>query len=527
MTLDIYTIILTLGVFLNLFFGFFILSKNLKNISAIFLFLFCLVNSLWASVSYVAIFISTETIAIFVLRSILFLAVYQTLFVYFLVKTFPKEKYVFSRVEKLFILPVYVILSGLCFTAMFFESVTNNGPVHEPTIGLLMPVFAVFTIGLIVYTLYLLFRTGKSKHLFYGLLFMFLSIIALNFITSVVFKNPYFVSLSALFTLPFVVFASYGILKDKSYDIKTITTEIFVYLYWSLTFFFVFLVEDLLLKLLVFTLLLASIFLGILIIRSVRKEIEEKERVVRLNKLIDKQRKEIEIQKSSLQELLRLKEETLHIVNHQVNTPISVIVSGAQMFKDGLWDKEKFLDIVNTQTTRMKQTIAEFMQAKKAEDGKLEIKKVTSDLATVVENIVEEKRLLKKVREDTIKIIFEKKGVIPQISFDIGKITEVVSNLLDNAINYSKQDILVSLENETKFLKLSVKDSGIGISKENVGKLFSRFTRLDNAKNTRPDGTGLGLYVCKQIIEAHGGKIWAESSGEGKGSTFMFEIPIA
>jgi signal transduction histidine kinase len=98
--------------------------------------------------------------------------------------------------------------------------------------------------------------------------------------------------------------------------------------------------------------------------------------------------------------------------------------------------------------------------------------------------------------------------------------TEVISNLLDNAIAYSEKNIFVKLEKEDTKTILSVQDTGIGIAKENLDKLFSRFTRLENAQKVRPDGTGLGLYVCRQIVEAHGGKIWAESEGEGKGSTF-------
>jgi signal transduction histidine kinase len=222
--------------------------------------------------------------------------------------------------------------------------------------------------------------------------------------------------------------------------------------------------------------------------------------------------------------LLKAKEETLHIVNHQINTPIAVMRGAIDMLKDKIWTEEKVIGIFNEQLTRMKDTIAQFMAAKKAEDGNLFLAKSESDLGTIVKTLVDEKLLLKKVRESGMQIIFSDSNVY-KLLLDTPKITEVVSNLLDNAINYSSNNIKLDISQNKKFVTLSVKDSGIGISKENISKLFSRFTRLDNAKKTRPDGTGLGLYVCKQIVEAHGGKIWVESEGEGKGSTFFISLP--
>ena len=134
--------------------------------------------------------------------------------------------------------------------------------------------------------------------------------------------------------------------------------------------------------------------------------------------------------------------------------------------------------------------------------------------------------LLKKVRENNIKINFSEKQDLPPVKCDIEKMTEVISNLLDNAIYYSNKDIEVSANSKGNNFILKVQDSGIGIKKGDETKLFERFFRLENAKSTRPDGSGLGLYVCKQIVDAHGGKIWVESEGENKGSIFFVSLPI-
>lgn len=257
-------------------------------------------------------------------------------------------------------------------------------------------------------------------------------------------------------------------------------------------------------------------FLLLLIIYTWRKN----------SKILEEVNKKIEIQKTSLEDLLKVKDETLHIVNHQLNTPLSIINSSAAMFKDRLWTEEKFLGILHTESSRISTTIAQFLAARKVDTKEFALNKNKTDLGTLVKSLIEEKALLKKVRNDNIKIEFKEEENVDSVFCDLPKINEVISNLLDNAISYSKATILIELRKQGDLVLFSIRDSGIGISKENIGKLFSRFTRLENAQKTRPDGTGLGLYVCKQIIEAHGGKIWVESEGEGRGSTFKFTLPI-
>jgi signal transduction histidine kinase len=273
-------------------------------------------------------------------------------------------------------------------------------------------------------------------------------------------------------------------------------------------------------------LFITSSVLGYQIINNFVLQTEQKELLANLNKQLTSQNKKIEIQKSSLVELMKVKDETLHIVNHQLNTPVSVIRASVQAFQDKIWGEEKFFGVVNTELKRISETVGQFLAAKKAEDEHMKLVKTKSDLGTLVRSLIDEKRLLKKVRDDNIEIKFvESEKTLPVVC-DVGKITEVVSNLLDNAINYSNKNILVKLSNEKKGILLEVKDSGIGIPPNSLDKLFQRFSRLENAKKSRPDGTGLGLYVCKQIVEAHGGRIWAESEGMGKGSSFLVELPV-
>jgi signal transduction histidine kinase len=116
---------------------------------------------------------------------------------------------------------------------------------------------------------------------------------------------------------------------------------------------------------------------------------------------------------------------------------------------------------------------------------------------------------------------------------DGGKIKQVMSNLIDNAVKYTKEGTIsvglrhVSDESGVKMLEFSVKDTGVGIASETLPHLFEKFSRADDASKTNIIGTGLGLFVAKQIVDAHGGKIWAESAGKGKGATFFIRLYVS
>jgi signal transduction histidine kinase len=115
----------------------------------------------------------------------------------------------------------------------------------------------------------------------------------------------------------------------------------------------------------------------------------------------------------------------------------------------------------------------------------------------------------------------------PAVMIDEEKIRHVLFNFVDNAIKYStKGTIMVSVRREDKSLVVEVKDRGFGFDKVDAANFFQKFYRGNNVKGTNVNGTGLGLYVCRKFIEAHQGKIWATSTGLGKGSVFGFSVPL-
>lgn len=246
-----------------------------------------------------------------------------------------------------------------------------------------------------------------------------------------------------------------------------------------------------------------------------------------LEKEVNKQTNEIRLQNNQLADLLKSKDEVLHIVNHQLNTPLSILKAAVGMVRDGLWTQDKFIDITMKEVERLEQIIKDFWIAEDSNNLGAALKKERVDFGELVSKIIDEKSALSKIVNKEVSLEIEKPTDNVISYLDKTQITQVVSNYIENAIAYTKSGkISVRYNIDKNLLIFSVKDSGIGFSEEVKGSLFSKFSRSQNARLVRPNGSGLGLYICKRIIEAHSGYVWARSEGEGKGSEFSFSIPL-
>jgi two-component system phosphate regulon sensor histidine kinase PhoR len=164
------------------------------------------------------------------------------------------------------------------------------------------------------------------------------------------------------------------------------------------------------------------------------------------------------------------------------------------------------------------------MDYRRIEEGKLEFNFEKVDIISLIREIVEKMKLL--AMEKNLSLDFESKFDSLILNVDKLRFSQVIQNLIDNAIKYTKEGwVKVKIDKENNEVLISVSDSGIGMSKELQQKLFGQFVRDPSIKK-EIRGTGLGLYIAKHIVEAHKGKIWAESEGIGKGSTFYIKLPI-
>ncbi|OGY53225.1 MAG: hypothetical protein A2912_00400 [Candidatus Buchananbacteria bacterium RIFCSPLOWO2_01_FULL_40_23b] len=152
------------------------------------------------------------------------------------------------------------------------------------------------------------------------------------------------------------------------------------------------------------------------------------------------------------------------------------------------------------------------------------------DMQKIVGTIVEEMKQTAQQKGVSLSLAVpdkKKDGFVANV--DAGKISQVVGNVINNAIQYAPQGMIavtLSKNSAKKIILIAVKDNGVGMTKETIDKLFQKFSRADDASKTSTTGTGLGLYVASQLVQAHQGRIWAESAGKDKGSTFFVELPL-
>ncbi|HCJ52956.1 MAG TPA: hypothetical protein DHV25_04550 [Candidatus Kerfeldbacteria bacterium] len=189
-------------------------------------------------------------------------------------------------------------------------------------------------------------------------------------------------------------------------------------------------------------------------------------------------------------------------------------------------DQQQILQNLLDESQRMIRLIRIFLNVSKIESGKLVLERNTVHIEDVIQKSVE---VLSKAASDKgLKLIFVKpKQPLPEITIDKDKVGDVVMNLIDNAIKYTdKGSVTVSAKKEGDMIHTWIIDTGIGIEPHEAKNLFNKFVRGYGIAQINPDGSGLGLYVARRLTEAHGGKIWVESDGKGKGSRFQFTLPL-
>lgn len=241
--------------------------------------------------------------------------------------------------------------------------------------------------------------------------------------------------------------------------------------------------------------------------------------------------KELKFKNKLNEELLNMKTDFLRVVNHQLNTPLSVMRGAFAILTDKKMGREEFsqaIKYMNGGLKRMSDTINDFWDAFSLEGQEMVMDPDQTNLMEIINEQVEEKKLIPLAKERNIEITIEKPSFeVPPVWCDSKKITHVVSNLLDNAIFYTpKGKVTVSFEQGKGYLKVLITDTGAGISKEDQKRLFKKFTRGESATGLHPDGSGLGLYIAQKIIEGNGGKLKLEKTELNKGSVFSFTLPL-
>lgn len=453
------------------------------------------------------------------------------IFLYFTI-LFTKIKFIFSEkviARLLFVISVLISL-GVIFTDKFIigahtpiqgEKIIKFGALY----GLYVGYFVVFfTSGFFLLVRKYLTSKNISNKVRIKFVFMgtFLSS-SLGMLTNLILPWFGFFELNWLgnvLTVFFVGFLSYAIIKYKLLNVKVITAELLI-----LTIIIILLIQVFLTQSIVeivvksFIAVLIAIF-GFLLVKVVHKEIETRERVEKLARELAEANK-------NLRRMERQKTEFVSIASHQLRTPLTAIKGYASMLLEGSFGKlesgvKDAIKKIYHSSQVLVVIIEDFLLVSRIEQGRMKYDFTTMDVKKIVSDMIESMRSNAEEKELSLDLQVEDDGEF-NARVDVAKIEQVIHNVVGNSIRYTQKGfikVLLSKNREKGKIRISVSDTGIGISKKMMSELFKKFSKGEDSKL----GSGIGLYVAKEIIKSHKGRIWAESKGEGYGSTFFMEL---
>jgi len=261
--------------------------------------------------------------------------------------------------------------------------------------------------------------------------------------------------------------------------------------------------------------------------------------------LLRQNREKLREQNLALDQANQSKSEFLANMSHELRTPLNHIIGFTELVLDKNFGQlnqtqEEFLTDVHDSSKHLLSLINDILDLSKVEAGKLEFKPSVVEIGNILENslvMIKEKAL-----KHSIKITTDLNGIPDSINADERKLKQILYNLLSNAVKITPDNGSIVLaarpvgnshkqnqnssNSATSYLQISIEDSGIGLNKKDLERVFEPFEQVENSASRQFQGTGLGLSLTKSLVELHGGKIWVESQGEGKGATFSFCIPM-
>ncbi len=519
------TVILAFTVYLN----------NKNNLSSKLFLAFSLITSVWGAVNYSAYQISDPTIALWFFRLEIFLAIVQAYLLFSLFYVFPDEEKHFPDWFKYAVNSIAAFGALATLTPWVFERVAETdkyGRVISIQNGPAIGVFGMVASGLVLSGIFLLAKKIATTHdkakkpliiILIGTLITFSLVINFNFVLPTISNNSSFISLGGLFFFPFIICMSYAIIRHKLLQTKILSTEIAVFVLTSAVFVEVIISNSLTILIFRSFLFLLLLSLGIILIRSVIQEVQQREELEKLTT-------ELADANQQLKALDKARAEFISIASHQLRTPPATVkwyLSGVIAGDFGKLPKDvtEALSKADRANNLLISLIEDILNVSRIERGKMEFLFEKVDIFELTHITYEQ--LLPLAEEKHLKMTLKAQSDhIPLVTADREKLRQVINNLVDNAIKYTKSgSIQIRLTYNTEEVRFEVEDSGKGIPTEDLSTIFEKYTRGKESIQ-QSAGLGLGLYVAKVIINQHQGKIWVESGGIGKGSHFIFTLPL-
>ncbi len=380
----------------------------------------------------------------------------------------------------------------------------------------------LFSLGIIATAVESFFKTndtrGRAQIIYFalGLLAFLVAFTSGNIVGSV--TGNWDIAQYGLFGMPiFVGLLAYLIVHYQAFNVKVLGAQALVLTLWMLIGSLLFVVKSDLSKIISSATLVLVVWFGILLVRSVKREVAQRE-------LIQKQEQELEV-------VNKQQENLLHFISHEIKGYLTKSEAGFAAIAEGDYGAipEQLKSMATSALSDVRKgvrTVMEILDSSNMKKGTVGYKMQIFDFRIAVKDIVEHLKREADKKGLTMDISISREGEY-RLTGDEAKLRQhVIRNLVDNAIKYTpKGHIEVSLSDGNGKIHFSVKDNGVGITPGDMKNLFTEGGHGKDSIKINVHSTGYGLFIAKQVVDKHGGKIWAESEGAGKGSRFVVELP--
>jgi len=520
---------------ISLFLGFQVLINNPKGRSNRVLFLLTFVFSIWVYFDLILWASPTPESVMFFWSAIVPIEMFMYLLAAYLVYLFAHEqvdaptwkKFAFS----VFLLPIFLFahtslnvigLSPDCDTGAF-----------EGILIQYMYAAEIVIIGFIAYYLLKGIRrikdtANRKRHIYISTAtLVFLCFFTAGNLTLSFDLGPFYEQYK-LFGMPiFATIVSYSIIKLATFRVKALLTGVLISALWILIFSMLLFSDIAYARPVILITVIAFGIIGAQLSRSMRKETQQREQIEKLATNLEKAN-------ARLKALGHQKSEFVSIASHQLRSPLTAIRGYASLLLEGSFGQipQKAMEPlgrIDESSKLMALAIEDYLNVSRIESGNMKYNLADFNLVKEVEHVTDD------LRSDAMKkglVLYFKKSLHHQgvIHADIGKTIQIIHNLINNSVKYTQTGtitVLVRDDMRKKKIFVDIIDTGIGMSEETLNAIFHKFERARNANSVNATGTGLGLYVAAKMAEAMGGGITAHSDGDGKGSRFTLEMPLA
>lgn len=526
-------------IVLNLSLGSMILWRA-RNISALLFFGITLAFSLLTIANYFSLTLDADE-ALFWIRLEMFFAAFHTFLFFTFVYEFMNDAPLSLRKKVYLAFTAFVPILYITLSPYLFSGVSVNALGEIETIpGILFPIFAFWLFAMMVIsmrkTLVMYWKTegvtkAQWRYVMYGTFATYLSIIASNFILAGMFRNTALLKYTPLYSLPLVVATAYAIVTHNLFNIKVLATQAFVVII-SIVYFAKFLVStNISDRATDGLILLATVVFGYMLVKSVKEEVRAREEVRELANQLAQTNWELAKSNEQLKIIDQRKSEFVSIVSHQLRTPITAIKGYSSLMLEETYGKlpDPFRDPITKifhSAERLAKMVSEFLDISKIEQGTMTYDMKPVNILSVLTDLVDDFTSVANAKGLALEFHHPKNEHFVAV-VDEGKIRQVFSNLIDNSIKYTRKgsiDITLKKNDIAGKITVEIRDTGIGLSHDDIHHLFGKFTRGTGGQRQNTEGSGLGLYVAKKMLEAQDGKIWIDSRGPDMGSVFTVEL---